>query len=52
MIRQSISSEVEASRGMVMLPKRMEIVFVIDESCETKDSGNVPGTAGVMETIS
>lgn len=44
MIRQNISSEVEASREIVVLPKRMEIVFVIPESCESRDSCNTPGT--------
>lgn len=49
MIRQSIPSEVEASREMVVLSKRMEIEFVIPESC---DSRNTPGTDGVMGTMS
>ena len=52
MIRQSISSEVAALREMVVLPKRMEIVFVIPESCDSRDSCNTPGTGGVMGTMS
>lgn len=46
MIRQSISSEVEALREIVVLSKGMEIVFAIPES------GNAAGTGGVMETMS
>ena len=52
MIRQSISSEVEASREMEVLPKRMEIEFVIPESCDSRESGNTPGAGGVMGTMS
>ena len=48
MIRQSISSEVEASREMTVLPKRTGSGFVIPESC---DSGNAVGTGGVMGTM-
>lgn len=51
MIRQSISSEAETSREMVVLPKRMEIVFVLHESCDSRDSCNTLGTGGVMGTM-
>ena len=40
------------SNEMVVLPKRMEIVFVIPESCDSRDSCNTPGTGGVMGTMS
>ena len=38
-------------REMVMLPKRMEIVFIIPELCDSRESGNVMETGG-MGTMS
>ncbi len=45
MIRQSISSEVEVPREMVVLPKRMEIVFEKHELCNTRRNSPRGGTS-------
>lgn len=40
MTRQSISSDVEASREMLTPSKRIEMGFVLYDSCDSRESHN------------
>lgn len=52
MIRQSISSEAEASRERVTPQSETEIVLLIHGSAESRNSCNGAGGCGVIGTMS
>lgn len=55
MIRQRISSETEASRERVTPQSETEIVLLIHESADSRESHNTcngAGACGVIETMS